>query len=211
MAFHETRFPVAISFGASGGPARRTQIVTLASGHEERNTPWAHSRRRYEAGYGVKSLADLETVIAFFEARRGSLHGFRWRDPIDHKSCAAGQAPGASDQIIGTGDASQTIFQLMKTYSSGGQSYHRDIHKPVAGSVRVSVDGVELSDGIDFTVDATRGTLTLASAPGLNAVITAGYEFDTPVRFDTDELRVNLTNFQAGSAPNIPVIEILSP
>ena len=52
MAFHEARFPTNQSFGSVGGPERRTEIVTLANGFEERNTPWAHSRRRYDAGSG---------------------------------------------------------------------------------------------------------------------------------------------------------------
>jgi uncharacterized protein (TIGR02217 family) len=90
MAFYEVRFPTAIAFGSSGGPERKTEIVALASGFEERNAVWANSRRRYDAGYGVKSLDDVHTVIAFFEARMGRLHGFRFKDFSDFKSCAPG-------------------------------------------------------------------------------------------------------------------------
>src|SRR5687767_11412658 len=118
MGFHEVRFPTAISFGARGGPERRTEIVALGSGREERNQRWADSKRRYEAGYGVKSLDDLYAVIAFFEERRGRFHGFRWRDGADHKSCAASSQPAATDQFIATGDGATAAFQLIKTYGS---------------------------------------------------------------------------------------------
>ncbi len=118
IPFHEVRFPTAIAFGASGGPERRTDIVALGSGHEERNSRWADSRRRYNAGYGVKSLDDLHAVIAFFEERRGRLYGFRWKDRADWKSCAPGGTPAATDQAIGTGDGAMTAFQLVKTYGS---------------------------------------------------------------------------------------------
>ena len=95
MAFHDIRFPANLSFGSVGGPERRTEIVTLANGFEERNTPWAHSRRRYDAGLGLRSLDDVETLIAFFEARGGQLHGFRWKDWSDYKSCAPSAVAGA--------------------------------------------------------------------------------------------------------------------
>jgi uncharacterized protein (TIGR02217 family) len=116
MGFHEVRFPVALSFGSSGGPERRTEIVTLTNGYEERNTPWEHSRRRYDAGIGLRSLVDLEAVIAFFEARRGQLYGFRWKDWTDWNSAGHGKSPGAADQRIGTGDGATRVFQLSKVY-----------------------------------------------------------------------------------------------
>jgi uncharacterized protein (TIGR02217 family) len=101
--FHEVRFPTAISLGAQGGPERRTDIVTVGSGHEQRNARWAHSRRSWNAGYGVRSLDDLDLVVAFFEERRGRLYGFRWKDAADWKSCAPAATPSAADQTIGTG------------------------------------------------------------------------------------------------------------
>ena len=116
--FHDTRFPTAISRAAHGGPERRTDVVVLGSGAEERNARWADSRRTYNAGYGIKSLDDLHAVIAFFEERRGRLHGFRWRDPTDFKSCPPESTPSALDQQIGTGDGTSAVFQLSKTYVS---------------------------------------------------------------------------------------------
>ena len=210
MSFHEVLFPVDIALNSEGGPTRRTDIVALVSGHEERNSPWAGSRRAFNAGYGVKSIADIEDVIAFFEARHGRLYGFRFRDPFDFKSCRVGQAPAPDDQLIGTGDGAETAFQLVKRYASGAASYARIIKKPVAGSVRVAVEGVEKNEGADFTVDETSGVVHFATPPGAGLSVTAGFLFDTPVRFDTDELRINLAAFEAGDIPSIPLIEVLS-
>ncbi len=210
MAFHEIRFPTAIAFGASGGPERRTEIVELASGHEERNSPWAHSRRRFNAGYGVKTRDDLHTAIAFFEARRGRLHGFRFKDHTDYKSCAPQQQVAAGDQPMGIGDGVTDTFQLTKTYVSGSESYARIVLKPVAGSVRIAVDEVEQDPETNFSVDTTSGLVTFAylAVPASDAVITAGFEFDVPVRFDTDYLDIHISNFLAGDIPAIPIVEI---
>lgn len=209
MSFHEILFPVDIALNSEGGPTRKTEIVALVSGHEERNSPWAGSRRAFNAGYGVKSIADIEDVIAFFEARHGRLYGFRFRDPFDFKSCRIAESPAPDDQIIGTGDGSETAFQLVKRYASGAASYVRPVKKPVAGSARVAVDGVEQAQGADFTLDETTGVVTFSSPPGSGLAVTAGFTFDTPVRFDTDELRINLAAFQAGDIPSIPLIEVL--
>jgi uncharacterized protein (TIGR02217 family) len=204
-AFHEVTFPLDIALGAFGGPERRTDVVLLGSGREERNARWAHSRRRYDAGYGVKSLVGLQAVIAFFEERRGRLHGFRFRDRLDHSSAQPGAAPSPTDQPIGTGDGDTVSYQLAKTYGAGATAYRRPIGKPVAGSVKVAVSGVETGD---FTVDVAAGVVTLASAPADGAAVTGGFLFDVPVRFDTDRLDVNLTSFAAGEIPSIPLIEI---
>ncbi|MEQ8326302.1 MAG: DUF2460 domain-containing protein [Parvibaculum sp.] len=208
MAFHEIRFPLPIALGASGGPERRTEIVTLGSGREERNSPWAMSRRRYNAGLGLRKLDDIHELIAFFEARRGRLYGFRWRDRADWKSGAPGETVTPLDQALGTGDGERMVFPLVKTYVSGEANYTREIAKPVAGSVRVSVAGTEKAEDADFTVDHASGVVTFAVAPGAGESVTAGYEFDVPVRFDTDFLDINLAAFEAGSVPDIPVVEI---
>ncbi|MFN4355966.1 TIGR02217 family protein [Parvibaculum sp.] len=208
MAFHEIRFPLSISLGASGGPERRTEIVTLGSGREERNSPWALSRRRFNAGFGLKRLDDIHELIAFFEARHGRLHGFRWRDRADWKSVSPSAAVSPLDQALGAGDGTQTVFQLVKTYASGGASYTREIAKPVAGSIRIAVAGAPMEEGAGFTAGHTTGLVTFTSPPAPGAAVTAGFEFDVPVRFDTDFLDINLAAFEAGSVPDIPVIEI---
>lgn len=207
MAFHEVRFPAALSFGSSGGPERKTEIVTLASGHEQRSTPWAHARRRYDAGVGLRSLDDIHAVIAFFEARRGRLHGFRWRDWADCRSGRPSAEPAADDCALGAGDGARTAFQLVKAYASGGETYLRPIAKPVPETVQLAVGGVTLGPGA-FTVDGTTGLVTLATAPAPGVMVTAGFLFDVPVRFDTDRIEVNLAAFEAGAIPSIPVVEI---
>ena len=203
--FHEIQFPTAIAFHSSGGPARKTEIVTLGSGHEERNAVWANSRRHYDVGYGVKTLDDLHAVIAFFEARSGRLYGFRFKDFTDSKSCAPGASVTPLDQPLGTGDGVITQYQLSKTYTSGPASWTRGIKKPVAGSVRVAVNGVETA----VTTDTATGLVSFASPPASAAVLTAGFEFDTPARFDTDQLSINLASFNAGEIPSVPIVEIL--
>src|SRR4051812_40894575 len=157
MSFHEILFPLDIALKSAGGPERKTEIVALGSGHEERNARWAHSRRRYDAGYGVKTFDALSTVVAFFEERRGRLHGFRWRDRLDHSSAASGAAVTPLDQAIGTGDAVTATFPLLKAYGSIYAPYARPIGKPVAGSVRVAVGAAEVTAGVAFTCDVTTG------------------------------------------------------
>lgn len=210
VGFHEVRFPTGIALGATGGPERRTDIVTLSTGHEERNARWADSRRRYNAGYGVRSLDDLYEVIGFFEERRGRLFGFRWRDFLDWKSCEPSAEPSPLDQVIGTGDGESATFALSKTYGSVHAPYVRTIRKPVAGSVRVAIAGEELAEGVAWSCDSTEGLVTFdaAAIPAEGAVVTAGFSFDVPVRFDTDRLDVNLAAFEAGEIPAIPLIEI---
>jgi uncharacterized protein (TIGR02217 family) len=209
-AFHEILFPLDIALKSAGGPQRRTDIVTLGSGAEERNARWANSRRRYDAGYGVKTYQELSEVIAFFEERRGRLYGFRWRDRLDHSSAAPDVAVAATDQAIGTGDETTAEFALTKIYGSLYSPYRRPIAKPVAGSVRVAVAGSDVVEGADFGVDPTTGVVTFLGGhiPATGAAVTAGFLFDVPVRFDTDYLEVDLSAFAAGAIPKIPLIEI---
>jgi uncharacterized protein (TIGR02217 family) len=208
MAFHEIRFPANLSFGSVGGPERRTEIVTLQNGHEERNTPWAHSRRRYDAGVGLRSLDDVETLISFFEARRGQLNGFRWKDWSDYKSCPASRAPSPTDQIIGIGDGTRTVFQLLKTYRSGEETYVRPITKPVTGTVQVAVAEDPKVESLEFLVNVVTGLVTFDVAPALGTQVTAGFEFDVPVRFDTDRIQTSVASFQAGDVPSVPIVEV---
>jgi uncharacterized protein (TIGR02217 family) len=207
-SFHEILFPLDIALKSAGGPERRTDIISFGSGREERNARWAQSRRRYDAGYGIKTLDALRAAVAFFEERRGRLHGFRWRDRLDHASSASGLI-SPLDQGIGTGDGATASFQLVKTYGSAFAPYARSIAKPVAGSVRVAVGGDEVASDA-FGCDVTTGVVTFAGghipAPGL--AVTAGFSFDVPVRFDTDYLEVDLSAFAAGAIPKIPLVEI---
>ena len=207
--FHEVRFPLDVSLGSRGGPQRRTGIVTLASGREHRNARLAHSRRRYDAGLGVRTLDALHAVVAL--ERRGRLHGFRFRDRVDWKSCAPSLAPAPTDQLIGTGDGTTATFQLIKAYGAAHAPYARPIAKPVAGTVRIAVDGIELEAGAHFACDTATGLVSFVAAavPAPSAAVTAGFEFDVPVRFDTDDLEIDLSAFAAGEVPKIPLVEIV--
>jgi uncharacterized protein (TIGR02217 family) len=209
-AFHEVLFPLDIALKSAGGPQRRTDVVVLGSGAEERNARLAHSRRRYDAGYGVKTYQSLSQVVAFFEERRGRLYGFRWRDRLDNSSAAPDAAVSATDQAIGSGDGATNTFQLVKSYGSAYAPYQRPILKPVSGSVRVAVAGTEAAEGTDFSVDLTTGLVTFLAGhvPATGAAVTAGFLFDVPVRFDTDYLEVDLSAFAAGAIPKIPLVEI---
>jgi uncharacterized protein (TIGR02217 family) len=210
MSFHEIRFPTAISRGAHGGPERRTDVVVLGSGYEERNARWADSRRSYNAGYGLRSVDDLHAVIAFFEERRGKLYGFRWKDHSDWKSCAPEQIPTVLDQEIGTGNGTQAAFQLVKRYGDAHAPWERRIRKPVAGAVLVAVAGIVQSAGSHFIADPVTGIVTFLAGhiPPGGAVVTAGFEFDVPVRFDTDKLEIDLRGFRHGAIPSIPIVEV---
>ncbi len=156
MSFHEIRFPDNISRGAKGGPQRRTQIVALASGDEERNASWGNSRRAYDAAYGIRRADDLAAVVAFFEARNGRLHGFRWKDWADYKSSLPSQPITGFDQPLGLADGTTSVFQLVKEYRSGAQTWVRPITKPVAGTVVINgtiPEGPELVESWDDMQD----------------------------------------------------------
>lgn len=203
-AFHDILFPLRWAFGTTGGPERRTDIVALGSGGEERNTPWAHGRRRYDAGAAMKSLDDLAELVAFFEARRGRLHGFRFRDALDFKSCAPSQTVAPTDQNLGEGDGARVLFALRKRYGDGAGEYFRPITKPVSGSVRAAVNGMETED---FSLSPD-GAVVFETPPAVGAIVTAGFLFDVPVRFDTERLEVSVEHFNAGRIASIPLIEI---
>jgi uncharacterized protein (TIGR02217 family) len=208
--FHEVLFPLDIALKSAGGPERRTEVVTFGSGREQRNARWTHSRRRYDAGYGVKTLIELQRVVAFYEERRGELYGFRWRDRLDHSSALPGEVETPIDQMIGIGDGVQAVFQLMKTYGALYAPYARPITKPVLDTVRISVGGDEVLAGIAFTCDITTGLISFkpGHVPASGAAVRAGFRFDVPVRFDTDYLEADLSAFSAGAIPKIPLVEI---
>lgn len=206
--FHEARLPARLAFGCTGGVERRTDVVTLASGHERRTSPWTQSRRRYLIATAARPLDEIAELVAFFEARQGRLCGFRFRDPADWKSCAPSAQPAAGDQVLGTGDGVRKTFQLQKIYGAGAEAVVRVIVKPVAGTVMVAVAGGALAPG-DFAVDSTTGLVTLSAAPAAGAAVTAGFAFDTPVRFDLDRLDVTLEGFAAARVTACSLVEVL--
>lgn len=214
MAFHEVRFPSNISYGSRGGPGLKTNIIETDSGAEQRISRWASARHMFNARYGIKTYEDLSEVKRFYLARRGATHGFRYKDWTDYKSTANSlktDVTSATDQLIGLGDGTTTQFQLLKKYTSGSQTYVRTIEKPVAGSVKVAIDGVVQNSG--WSINTTTGMITFSVAPSLNAEVTAGYEFDVPVRFGKevdDLLSISVDDFSSGSIGDIPIVEIIN-
>jgi uncharacterized protein (TIGR02217 family) len=202
IAFDDVSFPIEIGAEASVAPAFSTNVVTSSSGNEYRNANWQQARLRFDAGPGVRSDADIEALLTFFRARRGAAVGFRFRDPYDFSSNGMTGTPGAADQQIGTGDGSTVRFRLIKTYSGGEE---RRITRPVIGSARIAVDGAEQASG--WALEAM-GEVLFDLPPPVGSAVTAGFEFDVPVRFAEDRLEVNRATFRAGEAPSVPLIEI---
>ena len=197
MGFVETQFPTDISYGSSGGPQYATDIIISQSGHEQRNINWAEARARYNVAHGVKTKAQLDTLIAFFRARKGRAYGFRFKDWTDYKGV---------DQLIAVADGSTYSYPLIKTYESHDVTETRRITKPVTGTVRVYVNDVEVESGL--SVDYTTGMLTFIVAPVMGAQIHADFEFDVPVRFDTDRLSATMEAYGVHSWQDIALIEV---
>lgn len=199
--FHEVRFPDSISKGSSGGPRRRTDIVTLRSGYEERNAVWGDSRREYDAGLGLRSIDAVYETLEFWEARLGNLYGFRWKDWLDYTSTTPSKAPAFDDVALGSYTFGGQV-QLVKSYGS----YTRKITKPVYDSVVVGLNGSDVTD--NALVDYTTGMLMLLMPIPEGAVLTAGFLFDVPVRFNQDVYSVSLEQFNAGQVPQLDIIEV---
>ncbi len=210
-SFHDVLFPLPIAFGATGGPERRIEVAELTSGKEQRNARQSHSRRHYDAGTGIRSINDLKEVISFFEARRGKVTAFRFRDPFDNSSRNDGLPVTMADQVLGTGNGTLNRFKLAKSYGTGTDAYVRPIRKPTAGTLRVSVAGVEKAISTHFSFDDATGEIVFVagSIPANGQSVNAGFEFHVPVRFDLDRLSVSLTAFTAGQVPTIPLVEVL--
>lgn len=197
MAFVETRFPTDIAYGSAGGPQYSTDIVITHGGYEQRNINWSQARARYNVAHGVKSQEQLQALISFFRARKGKADGFRFKDWTDYQ---------ASGQSLGTGNGVRTQFQLVKHYDSAGVNELRTITKPVEGTVGVYLAGVEQSTG--FTINHATGVVTFSTAPASGLAVTADFEFDVPVRFDTDRLSATLDGYGSHSWHDIPLVEI---
>lgn len=195
MSFDEVRLPTKIAFGAVGGPRFRTEVVVLGSGHEQRNAEWSASRARWDIAPGIQSRADLDAIIAFWYARQGRLRGFRFKDHTDF--AVQGQV------LIAAAAGGETSAQLVRTYVSGGLTHSRTITKPVEGTVQLYADGVPLG----ATVDGATGMVTFAPLTA-GAVLTADFEFDVPVRFDTDTLEIRQVTHARDAIQTLPIVEV---
>jgi len=207
QAFDAVDFPLAIGREAMVATEFSTQIVSSPAGHEQRASEWADARMRYDAGPGIGSEADVRTLADFFRARRGAARAFRFRDPFDCSSAADGGLPAAADQMLGVGDGTRRQFALAKHYGAGEAEQTRAIRLPVAGSVRVSVDGIETAA---FAVTG-EGEVLLDTAPAAGAAVRAGFLFDVPVRFAEDRLEVSRATFLAGEMASVPLVEVRAP
>ena len=204
QAVKDVDFPISIGAEAGVRPTFSTQVVTSGSGHEQRNADWQQARLEYDAGPGVRSEAEMRTLIDFFRARRGRAEGFRFRDPFDQSSADDGGAPAATDVEIGVGDGVRTRFELVKLYGDG-DGERRRITRPVPGTVRVALDGAERAWGWAL---GEMGTIEFDAPPPEGARVSAGFLFDVPVRFAEDRLDINRASFLAGEAPSVPLVEV---
>lgn len=195
--FHEVQFPSDISYGSSGGPEFSTDVVITHSGHEQRNANWSEARAVYNVSHAIKTKTQLDSLISFFRARQGRAYGFRFKDWSDYSVKA---------QKIGTGNGVLTQFQLVKEYVSFATTISRNIKKPVTGTLKIFLNGVEKTSGV--SLDSATGIVTLTPAPASGVIISADFEFDVPVRFDTDRLSASLDNYGVNSWNNIPIVEV---
>ena len=179
------------------GRSFATTVVATSAGHEKRNVNWAQVRGRWDVASGLKKQAQIDELIAFFRARRGKAHGFRFKDWADYT---------ATGQLLGTGDDVKTQFQLVKHYPSGSVIEVRTITKPIAGTVKVYLDDIEQLSG--WSVDTTTGLVTFSMPPALVVEVTADFEFDVPVRFDTDHMAVTIETYQLHNWQQIPIVEL---
>ncbi len=199
MDFAETQFPTDIAYGSAGGPVFATELVVGASGAERRNRLWSQARARYQVGTGVKSEAQMRALIAFFRARGGRATGFRFKDWSDFQGV---------NEPLGVGNGAQKKFQLVRRYGNGGQEQLRPVLKPVGGTVRIYVDGALVSG---LSISTVTGVVSFATAPASGVVLTADFEFDVPVRFDTDALEITLEDVGAQNVRDLPLIELRLP
>ena len=204
QAFDDIAYPLALGRDASVTPEFSTSVATTASGHERRNSLWADARLRFDVGPGVRSEADLGTLLAFFRARRGAARGFRLRDPTDNSSNGMTGTPTMNDQLLGSGNGIRSTFALVKRYGGIDDGQVRRITRPEAASIKVSVNGAAVTG---WTLAPT-GVIAFAQPPASGALVRAGFLFDVPVRFAEDRLEISGANFAAGEAPSVPIIEL---
>ncbi|MBN8955781.1 MAG: DUF2460 domain-containing protein [Rhizobiales bacterium] len=192
LPFRNISFPPYVARGATGGPSFSTNVVTLASGAEERNILWANARGKWNISTGIRTREQMLDVIAFFHVVKGRAYSFRFKDWNDYSA--------TGETMV---EITPTVWQLVKRYSIGGFEHLRTITKPVVGTVAVLVGGIPtVPSGIDYLT----GQLTFASAPG--SLPTASFEFDVPVRFDTDHLPVQANAFDQQVVSQIDLVEV---
>lgn len=206
MDFDNISFPGAISLNSVAGPEFSTDVTETAGGFEKRNQNWSGARLRFNVATGVRTEADYETILKFFYGRAGRARAFRFQDWSDYKSCAINATPAHGDQVLGVGDGAKQFFQLHKSYVSGPVTYVRKITRPVSGSVKVGLGGINQTSG--WTVNLDTGLITFATPPAAGVAVSAGFLFDVPARFDIDRLEPVHLFKGAVELPELPVVEV---
>jgi len=211
--FLDIRFPDDIAFGASGGPKFNTSIAITRGGHEVRNANWAKSRMRWNVSHGIKNQTEFDELMAFFYVVRGQRFGFRFKDHTDfNQNIPSPETPS----FVAFGDGTTQLFQLIKRYAFGPETYDRNITRPIPGTVRIflSRDTNDLIENfIDWSINHDTGIINFDATAPLDPLdeIWAIFEFDVPVRFDSDEIDISLDSYQNFNWPNVDVIEIREP
>lgn len=190
--FDDVRLPEDIERGARGGPEYLTTVISLASGREQRNQEWEYPLSSFNVGYGIRKRSDMEQVYSFFHARSGKARGFRFRNWLDYRVVATPVASVAGDS---------NKRQLVRVFEDTINPQLRIVGYPVVSTLKVYVNQV-ITD--TYTLDG--GVLTFPSDPGADVV--ASFEYDIPVRFDTDRLDTLLYNYNAGEQPSIQIVEL---
>lgn len=203
MVFHDVRLPINIEKGVKGGPGFNTTILELSSGFEKRNINWQRTRGRWDISYGIDSKEDNEAVLAFFYARQGRAHSFRFKDWTDFE---IGVDATDTPQVIATANGVLVDFQITRRYVSGAFTFAREVTRLVAGTTRVFVDAAEQMSGV--TVDDDTGVITFDVAPLDLEVISVICEFDVPVRFDSDQLDLTGIRDTVYDIPGLDILEM---
>lgn len=206
MDFDDVSFPVAISLSSVAGPEFSTDVTETAGGFEKRNQNWSGARLRFNVATGVRTQADYEELLNFFYGRAARARAFRFQDWSDFKSCSIDAMPAHDDQVLGVGDGATQFFQLQKSYVSGPVTYVRKITRPVVGTVKVGLGGIEQATG--WTVSPDTGLITFDVPPAADIAVSAGFQFDVPARFDIDRLEPVHLFRGAVQLPELPVVEI---
>jgi uncharacterized protein (TIGR02217 family) len=203
MAVHdEIVFPTDVDYGMTGGQEFNTTIGAGNTGYEARNQNWVNPRRRYEITAGQKSKAQHQTLLGFFNARKGKFRSFLLYDWSDFD---------VTGQSIGTGTGGALTLQLKKTYADAANPTDRTIKKPKNGTVKIYVNAVLQVEGVDYTVSYTLGTITflVGHYPAGGAAVTADFEFYTPVRFDADKPDFVIEPGNIYTWNSVPMLEVL--
>lgn len=207
MSYLPASFPIKFAARPVGGPGFSTRLVAVGSGHEQRNQNWSTARWSGDASIGIRSERDFELVRAHFRMARGRLHKFRLKDYAEFK-CA--RADGFLERLT------DTTFQLHKRYGDEpGFEDYRKITRPVSATLQIWDNDVLLTSG--YTLAAETGIVTFSVAPAGSppgGALECAFQFDVPVRYDTDQLQAVLVRPEAGDREayhaweSIPLVEV---